>query len=253
MVEELKGVRALVTGAGSGIGRAIGLRLSRGGCRVAVSDVKPERVEETAELIRKAGGEALKIVADVSARLEADRMVAETVKAFGGLDVLVNNAGVSSAGFLEVALDSEIDRVLAVNLKALMYVTRAAASHLKKSGRGRIINLSSVEGIRGSGLLPIYGASKAGVIGLTRSNAVELARFGVTANAICPGIINTDLMAAAISDQKWVEKSVKGIPMRRLGEPKDIAGAVAFLASAEASYITGNVIVIDGGQTVKAL
>ncbi len=252
MVEELKGVRALVTGAGSGIGRAIGLRLSRGGCRVAVSDVKPERVEETAELIRKAGGEALKIVADVSARLEADRMVAETVKAFGGLDVLVNNAGVSSAGFLEVALDSEIDRVLAVNLKALMYVTRAAASHLKKSGRGRIINLSSVEGIRGSGLLPIYGASKAGVIGLTRANAVEFARFQCTVNALCPGPIQTEMLAPLIASEELKQKMIKAVPMRRLGTPEDIAGVVAFLASEESSFVTGNYIVIDGGMTAKS-
>ena len=249
----LEGVSSLATGAGAGIGRAIAIRLAQGGSRVAVADIREDKAQETAEMIKKEGGKAVAITADVSNQEDVDRMVAETVSAFGGIDVLINNAGTGGIAFIEQVLDSEIERIFKVNLVGVIRVTRAAAPHLKKSGRGRIINISSVEGVRGSGLFPVYCSSKAGVIGLTRSNAVELARFGVTANAICPGIINTDLMAAAISDQKWVEKSVKGIPMRRLGEPKDIAGAVAFLASAEASYITGNVIVIDGGQTVKAL
>ena len=173
--------------------------------------------------------------------------------ALGGLDVLVNNAGVSTAGFIESVPDSEIGRIFAVNLIGVLRVTRAAAPHLKKSGRGRIVNLSSVEGIRGSGLLPVYSASKAGVIGLTRSNAIELARFGVTVNALCPGPVKTEMLQGLLNDPKFLDKCVKGVPMRRLGEPEDIAGAAAFLASSESSFITGNTIVIDGGMTVKAL
>jgi 3-oxoacyl-[acyl-carrier protein] reductase len=180
-------------------------------------------------------------------------MIAETVAAFGGLDVLVNNAGTGGIGFIEQVQDSEVERMFGVNLTGVLRVTRAAASHLKKSGRGRIINISSVEGIRGSGVFPVYCMTKAGVLGLTRSNAIELARFGITVNAICPGIIDTELMAMAFSDPKFVNKAVKGIPMKRTGKPEDICGAVAFFASAESSYITGNIIVIDGGQTVKAL
>jgi len=247
----LEGLRALVTGAAGGIGRAIARRLAAGGCRVAVADLKEAEIKETAALIKASGGEALAIIANVAA--EADRLVKDTVAGLGGLDVLVNNAGVSTAGFIETIQDAEIQRVFEVNLLAALRLTRAAAPHLKKSGRGRIINVSSVEGIRGSGLLPVYSATKAGLIGLTRSNAVELARFGVTANAVCPGPIQTDMLAPLLADPKFKDKAIKGIPMRRLGTPDDVAGAVAFFASAEASFITGNVLVIDGGMTVKAL
>ena len=253
MSETLSGLRALVTGAGRGIGRAIALRLAEGGCRVAVADIQEEPLAETAALIRALGREAYAIRADVTVPADVERMVQETVKAFGGLDVLVNNAGVSYAAFLENVTDAEIERVFNVNLKGVLRLTRAAAPHLKKSGRGRIINLSSVEGIRGSGLLPVYSATKAGVLGLTRANAIELARFGVTVNAVCPGPIQTEMLKPLLSDEKYREKMLKGVPMRRLGVPEDVAGAVAFFASAEASFITGNVLVIDGGMTVKAL
>lgn len=253
MDNSLAGVPALITGAGKGIGRAIAQRLAAGGCRVMAADVAAKEVEETAARIRAEGGVALATVADVSIPADVERMVAETVAGLGGLAVLVNNAGVSTAGFLETVPDSEIERVFAVNLVGVLRVTRAAIPHLKASGRGRVINLSSVEGIRGSGLLPVYSATKAGVIGLTRANAIELARFGVTVNALCPGPIQTDMLAPMLADQKFRDKVVKGIPMRRLGVPEDVAGAVAFFASAESSFITGNVLVIDGGMTVKAL
>lgn len=250
---DLEGVRALVTGAGSGIGRAVAKRLARGGCRVAVADVVAGRAQETAEMIGEAGGEALAIAADVSVQADVDRMVNETVKALGGLDVLVNNAGVASPGFIESVRDEDIERVFAVNIIGMIRMTRAAAPHLKESGRGRIVNTASVEGIRGSGLMSVYGSTKAGVIGLTRCNAIELARFGVTVNAICPGPIQTDMLAPLLADEKFKAKCIRGVPMRRLGVPEDLAGAVAFFASEESSFVTGNVMVIDGGMTVKAL
>lgn len=253
MVLDLKEVRALVTGAGSGIGRAIARRLAAGGCRVAVADVHEDRVREVTRLICDEGGQALPIRADVARQEDVDRMTAETVSALGGLDVVVNNAGVGSLGFIESVQDPEIERVFGVNLVGVLRVTRAAAPHLKRSGRGRIVNVASVEGIRGSGLLPVYSATKAGVIGMTRSNAVELARFGITVNAVCPGPIQTDMLAPLIADERYRQKVIKGVPMRRLGVPEDVAGAVAFFASEEASFITGNVLVIDGGMTVKAL
>jgi 3-oxoacyl-[acyl-carrier protein] reductase len=143
--------------------------------------------------------------------------------------------------------------VFDVNLTGLIRVTRAAVPHLKKSGRGRIVNLSSVEGIRGSGLLPVYCVSKAGVIGLTRSNALEFARDGITVNALCPGAVQTEMLAPLIADEKSKARFIKGIPMRRLAVPEDIAGVVAFLASDESGYITANNIVIDGGMTAKSL
>ena len=253
MNDFLKGVRCLVTGGGSGIGRAISIRLAKSGAQVAVSDVKADRVKETAELIKNSGGQSIAVIADVSKPADCERMVKETVDAFAGLDVLVNNAGVSGACFIESLPDSEIERILSVNLAGVIRVTKAAAPHLKKSGRGRIINLSSVEGIRGSGLLPVYSASKAGVIGLTRANAIEFARFKCTVNALCPGPIQTEMLAPLIADEKSKEKFLKGIPMRRLGVPEDVAGVVAFLASEESSFITANTIVIDGGMTCKSL
>jgi len=250
---DLKGVRALVTGAGSGIGKAIARRLAAGGCRVAATDVQEDRVSEVAGMIRDEGGDALAITADVAKQEDVDRMTAETVSAFGGLDVVVNNAGVGSAAFIESVQDQEIERVFGVNLVGVIRVTRAATPHLKDSGRGRIVNVASVEGIRGSGLLPVYSATKAGVIGMTRANAVELARFGVTVNAVCPGPIQTAMLSPLLADEGYREKLIKGVPMRRLGVPEDVAGAVAFFASEESSFITGNVLVIDGGMTVKAL
>jgi NAD(P)-dependent dehydrogenase (short-subunit alcohol dehydrogenase family) len=253
MVDNLGGVRALVTGAGSGIGRAVARRLAAGGCRVAVADVRADRVSEVAGLIQDDGGEAIAITADVALQEDVDRMTAETTSSFGGLDVLVNNAGVGSLGFIESVQNEEIERTFSVNLVGVIRLTRAATPHLKNSGRGRIVNVASVEGIRGSGLLPVYSASKAGVIGVTRSNAVELARFGVTANAVCPGPIQTEMLSPLLADERYHAKLIKGVPMRRLGLPEDVAGAVAFFASEESSFITGNVLVIDGGMTVKAL
>lgn len=249
----LHGVRALVTGAGAGIGRAIATRLAHGGCSIVAADVRGDRAQETADLIREGGGKACAVTADVSCQENIDHMMKSTVDALGGLDVLVNNAGVSSANFMESVTDDEIERILGVNLIGVIRVTRSAVPYLKESGRGRIINISSVEGIRGSGLLPVYSSSKAGVIGITRANAVELAQFHVTVNALCPGPIQTDMLAPLLSDDRFSEKMIRGIPMRRLGVPEDVAGAVAFFASDESSFITGNVLVIDGGMTVKAL
>ncbi len=252
-MHDLEGVRALVTGAGRGIGRAIAFRLSDKGCKVAVSDLLADNANETAEGIADKGGQAVAISADVSKQADVERMVKEAASCLSGLDVLVNNAGVSTAGFIESVTDDDIERVLSVNLVGVLRVTRAAAPLLKASGRGRIINVSSVEGIRGSGLVPVYSSTKAGVLGLTRSNAIELARFGVTVNAVCPGPIQTHMLAPMLADEKFKEKCIRGVPMRRLGVPEDVAGAVCFFASLESSFITGQHLVIDGGMTVKAL
>ncbi|MDD5711383.1 MAG: SDR family NAD(P)-dependent oxidoreductase [Smithellaceae bacterium] len=246
-------IAALVTGAGGGIGRAIAVRLAKAGYNVAVADVKEGGIRQTADLIKAAGREALAITADMSRTEDVEAMVVKTVAVFGRLDILVNNAGVSSAGFIEQVTDDELIRVYGVNLFGVLRATRAAAPYLRKSGRGRVINISSVEGIRGSGLLPVYSSTKAAVIGLTRANAIELARYGVTVNAICPGPIQTDMLAPLIADEPSRLKFIKGVPMHRLGVPEDIAGAVAFLASEESSFITGNAIVIDGGMTIKSL
>lgn len=252
-MDGLNGIAALVTGAGGGIGRGIARRLARSGARVAAADVNGERAEETASLIREAGGEARAVTADISRTEEIERMVAEAASACGGIDILVNNAGVGSAAFLEWVSDEEVERVFRINLFGVIGATRAAFPHLKKSGRGRVINISSVEGIRGSGLLAVYSSSKAAVLGLTRANAMELARYGITVNAICPGAIETEMLAPLIGSEESRNKMIKGIPVKRLGTPEDVAAAVAFLASAEASYITAQILVVDGGMTAKTI
>ncbi len=253
MTDGLSGFKCLVTGAGGGIGSAICLRLAEKGAMVAAADVNEEKAALTAKKIEDKGGRCFALVADVSRREDADRMVSLAVEKMKGLDVLVNNAGVATASFIESVTDEEIARVLGVNLIGALMVTRAASPHLRKSQNGRIINVSSVEGIRGSGLVPVYSSSKAGLIGLTRSNAIEFARFGVTVNAVCPGPIDTDMLAPMMANEKFREKVMKGVPLRRVGKPEDVAGVVAFLASPEASFLTGNEIVIDGGMTLKAL
>jgi len=251
-MKPLENTTSLVTGAGRGIGRAVALRLAADGGAVAAADVI-EDVAETASLIQAGGGRAVHFITDVTDRAAVEAMVSKAVEKLGGLDILVNNAGVSVAGFIESVTDQDIERVLAVNLKGIFNLTRAAAPHLKESGRGRIVNMSSVEGIRGSGLLPVYSSSKAAVLGLTRSNAVELARYKITVNAVCPGPIDTAMLAPLLADERFQEKVKKGVPLRRLGRPEDVAAAVAFFASEEASFITGQHLVIDGGMTVKAL
>ncbi len=253
MNKEINNAAALITGAATGIGKAIAVRLSAEGCRVAVADVHEEGVRTTVDEIARQNGHAAGIVADITHQEDIDRMIQETLQAFGSIDILVNNAGVATAGFIDTVHDSEIERVFAVNLVGAIKVTRAAVPHIKKSNRGRIINISSVEGIRGSGLLPVYSSTKAGLIGLTRANAVELAPMGITVNAICPGPIQTEMLAPLIADENFKQKMIRGIPMRRLGVPEDVAAAVSFLASTGASFITGNVIVVDGGMTVKSL
>jgi 3-oxoacyl-[acyl-carrier protein] reductase len=248
---KLEGVKTVITGAASGIGKAIALRFAKEGASVFLSDINATRLEETISQIKASGSNASGTVADVSKEDDVKRMVKLAAQSMGGIDVLVNNAGTPTIGFIEQVSDSEIERVFGVNLTGVMRVTRACAPYLKISGRGRIINLSSVEGIRGSGMLPVYCVTKSGVIGLTMANAVELARFGITVNAICPGPIETDMLAPIISTDELRKKMVGAVPLKRLGRPEDIAGAALFLASEDAAFITGHSLVVDGGMTIR--
>ena len=248
---KLEGVKALITGAASGIGKAIALRFAEEGASVFLSDINAMRLEETISQIKASGGNASGTVADVSKEDDVKHMAKLADESMGGIDVLVNNAGTATIGFMEQISDSEIERVFGVNLTGVMRVTRACVPYLKKSGRGRIINMSSVEGIRGSGMLPVYCVTKSGVIGLTMANAVELARFGMTVNAICPGPIETNMLAPMISTDELRKKMVSAVPLKRLGRPEDIAGAALFLASEDAAFITGHSLVVDGGMTIR--
>ena len=246
-LNRLKGRVAIVTGAGRGIGRAIARKLADEAARVLVADLDREVAEETASLITAAGGEAKSHVVDVRHAAEVEAMVQAAVAAWDDLHILCSNAGIFPAARLDEMSEEEWDRVQAINLKAAFLATKAALPHLRKTGHGRIVITSSITGpITGYPGWAHYGATKAGLLGFMRSAALELAKAKVTVNAVMPGNIMTEGMRAQPAD--YIRETERAIPMGHLGDPEDIANAVAFLASDEARYITGQGIVIDGGQ-----
>lgn len=244
----LDGKIALVTGAARGLGREIAESLSKAGAKIACIDIAEDVLKETVESIRAAGGVAEPWACDVTDSKRVDQVVGEVVAKFGGLDILINNAGVTRDNLLMRMKDEQWDLVLNINLKGTFLFTRAAARPLMKSSAGRIINIASVSGLMGNPGQANYSASKAGVIGLTRTVSRELASRQVTVNAVAPGFIATD-MTAKLGDE-LLEQIKKEIPLGRLGKPDDVADAVLFLASDSASFITGHVITVDGGLTV---
>jgi NAD(P)-dependent dehydrogenase (short-subunit alcohol dehydrogenase family) len=253
-LRRLDGRVALVTGGGTGIGRAAALRLAEEGASVAVSGRRGQRVAETARAIEDADGRALAIPGDVSVENDAERMVAETVDAFGRLDVLVNNAGAIRRGVLLHELPTERwDEQVAVNLRGAFLVTRAALRRmLELDGDRSIVNVASTFALAaGPGVAP-YTAAKGGVISLTRALAVEYAPNGIRINCVCPGIVVTPLAYVdrpQFEEQK--EEFARNFPLGRLGEPEDVAGAIAYLASTDAAWVTGVVLEVDGGFTAK--
>ncbi|MBO6179010.1 MAG: 3-oxoacyl-[acyl-carrier-protein] reductase [Selenomonadaceae bacterium] len=245
----LEGKVALVTGASRGIGRAIAVKLAAEGAKVAINYAGNEaKANEVKTEIEKNGGEAVVIGADVSSAAAAEDLVAKTVEAFGKIDILVNNAGITRDGLLARMKDEDFDAVINTNLKGVFYTTKAATKFMMKARSGRVINMASVVGITGNAGQANYSAAKAGVIGFTKTVAKELASRGITANAIAPGFIETD-MTAALSD-KVKEEMERTIPLKRPGVPEDVANATLFLASDMAAYITGQVINVDGGMVM---
>lgn len=238
---------ALVTGGSRGIGRAICVALAKSGANVFLSySSNPAAAEETKQLCEQAGGKASVLGFDVG-KSEAVEQAFETIKASAGkIDILVNNAGITSDGLLIRLKDEDWDRTIATNLSGSFYTARAAAKLMMKARYGRIINISSIVGEMGNAGQAAYVASKAGVIGLTKSLAKELAARNITANAITPGFIDTDMTAKLSPEVR--EAMLKEIPLARLGSGDDIASLVVFLASDAASYITGQVIGVNGGM-----
>ncbi|HKK01133.1 MAG TPA: 3-oxoacyl-[acyl-carrier-protein] reductase [Desulfuromonadales bacterium] len=242
----LKEKVAIVTGASRGIGRGVALALAAQGARVVVSARSAAGVDEVVSEIRAAGGEAVGATADVALAADADRLVSAAVEAYGRVDILVNNAGITRDGLLLRMKDEDWDAVLDTNLKGAFLCTRAAAKVMSKQRSGRIINISSVVGEMGNPGQANYCASKAGLVGLTKSVARELARRSVTVNAVSPGFIVTD-MTDALPDATRKELASQ-VPLGRLGDVSDIAQAVLFLASDAAGYITGQVLGVNGGM-----
>src|SRR5919202_2023993 len=236
---------ALVTGSTRGIGREIATTLARAGARVAVVGRDAARAGEVAAAL---GGGAKAFSADVANTADVARLVDDVEQGFGSLDILVNNAGIARDNILLRLKDEDWDAVLDANLRGAFAAIRAATRGMMKRRWGRIINISSVVGIMGNKGQANYAASKAGLIGLTKSVAQELASRNILCNAVAPGFIETDMTAAMTDEAK---KGLTGqIPLERLGTPEDIAGAVAFLASEHAAYITGQVLVVDGGMVM---
>ena len=240
---------AVVTGGSRGIGRAICTALAEKGCCVVVNcQHGVQAAEETAALCREKGAQALVVQADVSAPEGCEALFSQVQKAFGRVDILVNNAGVTRDNLIMRLTEEDYDKVLNTNLKGVFLCCKAASRLMMRQRYGRIVNLSSVVGLRGNAGQTAYAASKAGVIGLTKSLAKELASRGVTANAVAPGYIATD-MTAALPEAARADM-VQQIPAARPGQPQEVARAVAFLVDEQSSYITGQVLCVDGGMAM---
>ncbi len=247
---DLKNKVALVTGARRGMGRTHSLALAGVGAKVAVTDIDLEECQKVVDEIKKKNGEAMAFKMDVSDKKEVDKVISETVKKFGRLDILVNNAGIYLPKMANDLIEEEWDKMLNINLKGQFLCAQRAAKEMVKNKWGRIINISSVAsgqvgvGIEGG---VHYTASKGGLIGMTEALAIEWAKDGITVNAIGPGAIDTPMVDEAQMSEEEKQGMLARIPLKRMGRPEEVSAAVVFLASDEASYITGSTLFVDGG------
>jgi NAD(P)-dependent dehydrogenase (short-subunit alcohol dehydrogenase family) len=248
---------AIVTGAGSGIGRATALLLAAEGASVGVADVRGDAAKDVAKEIDAAGGEAIAVQTDVSSASDAARMVKTVTGRFGGLHVLYNNAGVDSTGDVVAVTEADWDRCFAVNVKGTYLCSQAAVSAIAASGGGAIVNQASVAALAGVRNMAAYCAAKGAIVALTRSMAVDLADRGIRVNAICPGTIHTPLMEPMLRARgggdlaRGLEMTIEKYPIGRLGRVEDVAHVALFLASDDAAFVTGAAYPVDGGMTAQ--
>lgn len=248
-MRKLEGKVAVVTGASRGIGRAIALKLADEGAKVVVNySGSQAKAEEVVAMIQENGGEAIAVQASVSKTEEVTALMDAALKTFGSLDILVNNAGITRDNLIMRMKEDEWDDVLDTNLKGVFLCTKAVTRQMMKQRAGRIINISSIVGVAGNAGQANYVAAKAGVIGLTKTTAKELASRHILVNAIAPGFIETEMTEQLPEDIK--QGMLTQIPLAKLGQPEDIAKAVAFLASDDANYMTGQTLHIDGGMVM---
>ena len=246
----LKNKNAVVTGATRGIGREIAFTLAKNGANVAINyRTLNEEVERLIEELKSYGPNIVAVKCDISEEEEVKNFIAESKKQLGSIDILINNAGITKDGLLMRMKEKDFSDVLDVNLKGTFITTRETASIMMKQRHGKIINISSVVGVIGNAGQCNYAASKAGVIGFSKSVARELASRNITVNVVAPGFINTDM--TGVLPEKVKESMLQGIPLKRIGDPKDIANVVLFLASDLSNYITGQVINVDGGMVMN--
>lgn len=240
---------AIVTGGSRGIGRAVAVRLAKDGMNLVINyRGNSAAAEETERLCRELGAEVLLVQGDVSRAEDCEKLAAQAKEAFGRVDVLVNNAGITRDGLLARMTEEDFRAVLDVNLVGPWNMMKAVNRIMMKQRYGRIVNLSSVTGLMGNMGQTNYAAAKAGILGMTKSYAREVASRGITVNAVAPGFIDTDMTEAMPEGAK--DKIITGIPMGRTGKPEDVAEAVAFLASEQAGYITGEILRVDGGMAM---
>lgn len=240
---------AIVTGGGRGIGRAIALKLAEAGATVVVADILEKEAEAVAKEIKAAGGQSLAIMADVSLASDVARLVEATISAYNRIDILVNNAGIARDQLLLRMSEEDWDKVLDVDLKSVFLCTKAVLRYMLKQRWGRIISLSSIAGVMGNPGQANYASAKAGIIGFTRTIAREVGSHSITVNAVTPGFIETEMTRQIKEEQRQEIKKL--IPLNRFGTPQDVAEAVAFLASEEAGYITGQVLGVNGGMAIS--
>ena len=251
---KLRGKTALVTGGGRGIGRAIALGLAQEGAQVAVLDILADNAAAVAGEIEATGVKALALPADLTKRAQVDRAIADTLAQFGQIDILVNNAGWDR---MELFLDSEEetwDKIIAINFKGMLYVCKAALPSMVARGQGKVISIASDAGRAGSTGEAVYAGTKGAIIAFSKTLAREMARYKITVNVVCPGLTETPLLQGireqSPKTEKVIEAVTRAIPLGRVGQPEDIAGAVVYLASPAADFVTGQTLSVSGGLTM---